>query len=243
MDNEKVHTPVTEVTGDVCTKLKIPSSYDGAQSVCKHPHRRQINSHDVPLGNQFVSNDNVLIEEYVKIYCRIVVHAHRTASDHKLRLQNFVRLPKLSAIIANHQAASPSNPCGRSCKPAPTDIFKPGTLTRVRVASLRPPEGLIVRPASHRRAVPGSSAPGPPPGLRSLAHRATISAPSSSAGSRSSAGPVSSAHSPWPAARSRSTMGGPGLPPARVAHLPGLSVHSPGIPFPMHDESMCKHSG
>jgi hypothetical protein len=71
-----------------------------AQSVCKHPYRRQINSHDVPLGNQLVSNDNVIIEGYVKIYCRIIVLAHRLrVSDHKLRLQNSVRLPKLSAII------------------------------------------------------------------------------------------------------------------------------------------------
>ncbi len=37
-------------------------------------------------------------------------------------------------------------------------------------------------------------------------------------------------------------MGGSGSP--RVAHLPGLSVHSPDCPFPMHDsdESMCKHA-
>ncbi len=37
-------------------------------------------------------------------------------------------------------------------------------------------------------------------------------------------------------------MGGPGSPPRRVAHLPGLSVHSPDCPFPNHDESMCKHT-
>jgi hypothetical protein len=93
---KKVHTSVRKVTCDVCTKLKIPSSYDGVQSVCKHPHRRQINSHYVPFGNLFVSNHNVFIEEYVKIYCRIIVLAHR------LRPQTAVaklRLPKLSAII------------------------------------------------------------------------------------------------------------------------------------------------
>ena len=38
---------------------------------------------------------------------------------------------------------------------------------------------LSARPR-HRPAVPESSAPGPPPGLHSLVHRATISAPSSS---------------------------------------------------------------
>ncbi len=26
-----------------------------------------------------------------------------------------------------------------------------------------------------------------------------------------------------------------------LAHLPGLSVHLPDCPFPLHDESMCKH--
>ena len=130
--------------------------------------------------------------------------------------------------------------CRVSFKPAPTDIFKTWYAnshpSRAPSTSRKVP--LSARPR-HRPAVPESSAPGPPPGLRSLVHRVSISAPSSSAGSRSSAGPVSRAHSPPPAARSRSTMGGTGSP--RVAHLPGLSVHSPDCPFPLHDVSMCKH--
>jgi hypothetical protein len=94
---EKVHTSVTKVTCDVCTKLKIPSSNDGAECVGKHPHRRHVKSHDVPCGNQFVSNHDVFIEGHVIIYCRIIVLAHKLqprTADAKLR-----QTAKLSAII------------------------------------------------------------------------------------------------------------------------------------------------
>ena len=59
---------------------------------------------------------------------------------------------------------------------------------------------LSARPG-HGPAVPSSSAPGPPPGLRSLVRRAAVSAPPSSPASRSSPGPVALAaacgEAPW----------------------------------------------
>jgi hypothetical protein len=59
---------------------------------------------------------------------------------------------------------------------------------------------LSARPG-HGPGVPSCSAPGPPPGLRSLVRRAAVSAPPSSPASRSSPGPVALAaacgEAPW----------------------------------------------
>ncbi len=78
-ENSRRSTLLLQVTGDVCTELKITSSNDGEErvQVGKHPHRRQINSHDAPCGNQFVSNHDIFIVGHVIIFCRIIVLAHQ----------------------------------------------------------------------------------------------------------------------------------------------------------------------
>jgi hypothetical protein len=110
---EKVHTSVTKVTCDVCTKLKIPSSNDGTKCVCKHPHRRHIKSHDVPCGTQFVSNHDVFIEGYVLIYCRIIVLAHhlrpRTAHSELRQTSNIIRNHKTTKLLRGQILAGVSD--------------------------------------------------------------------------------------------------------------------------------------
>ncbi len=61
-----------------------------------------------------------------------------------------------------------SGGAGFRSKPLTTTTFKPGTLTLIRVTSLRPPEGSIVRPASPSAGGLSSSVPCPPPGFCSL---------------------------------------------------------------------------
>jgi hypothetical protein len=128
--------------------------------------------------------------------------------------------------------------CRVSSKPGST-----GTLTLVRVASLRPPEGSIACPASCsaggtrvHRSGPSSRALLLCPPSNHLCYIFLSRLPVLSRARAQPESALAAGHG-----QSRGAMGESASP--RVAHLPGLTGSSPDCPFPMNDESMCKHIG